>query len=440
MHTQTILTFLLLCSLFTNPVIARPPNYDESKVAPYDVPDPLSFANGEKLTSRDQWPQRRQEVLAIFEDQMYGIIPPRPAVMRTELIESGETLNGTVIRKQIRMWFNKENKGPKIDWIFFLPKNVSGAVPAFIGLNFYGNQEILPDKEILVTDGWLRNNKKHFIADNRASEKSRALSAAPEASQSWPVKTLTERGYALVTACYGEIDPDYDDGYTNGVHVLFPPKTRPIPGNYTTSLAAWAWALIRGMDMIEKEKAINSKQVTVIGCSRLAKAALLAGAKDERFAVVIPNQTGGGGTPPAKRDFGENVSFQNKTFPHWFCGNYRKYSDNEEALTFDQHMLLAACAPRRLYVSSFPKGWFDPYGEFLSMKAAEPVWQFLGLPGLPAEKWPEENVPVSSTHLGYHRRPGEHGIAPFDWECYLNFTDRAFKPQTSNLKPQTSHL
>jgi hypothetical protein len=426
MHTRITFVLILLGALDTAPLRARPANYDEAKVAPYTLPDPLTFANGKKLTARDQWPARRMEILAIFEDQMYGIIPPRPAVMRTELLESGETLNGTVVRKQIRMWFGKEDKGPRIDWICFLPKNVAGPVPAYIGLNFYGNQEVLPDPQILVTDGWLRNNAEHFIVNNRASEKSRGLSAVPEASQYWPVEMLSARGYALVTACYGEIDPDYDDGYTNGVHVLFPPPSRPVPGNYTTSLAAWAWGLMRGMDMIEKDSAIDPQRVAVIGCSRLAKAALLAGAKDERFAVVIPNQTGGGGTPPAKRDYGENVSIQNQKFPHWFCGNYRKYSDNEAALSFDQHMLLAACAPRKLYVSSFPGQWFDPYGEFLSMKAAEPVWQFLGHPGLPAEKWPEENVPVSSSHLAYHRRPGDHGISPFDWKSYLDFTDRAF--------------
>jgi hypothetical protein len=91
-------------------------------------------------------------------------------------------------------------------------------------------------------------------------------------------------------------------------------------------------------------------------------------------------------------------------------------------------MLLACVAPRRLYVSSFPGKWFDPYGEFLSVKAAEPVWLFLGLPSLPADAWPPELSPVASSHLGYHRRPGEHGISPYDWACYLAFTDRAFHP------------
>ncbi len=400
--------------------LARPVNYDEAKIAPYTLPDPLTFRNGTKLTSPAQWPKRRAEILALFEDQMYGLIPPSPAVMRLELLEKSDILGGRATRKQVRMWFRKENTGPKIDWIFFIPKNIPGSVPAFIGLNYHGNQALDADPAIRMCEGWLRNNPKYFVTNHRAVEKSRGLS-----TETWPFETLVTRGYALVTACYGDIAPDDKDLYTRGVHVLFPPST-PGVGNNTTAIAAWAWGLIRGMDMLEKEPAIDTKRVAVIGCSRLAKAALLAGAKDERFAVVIPNQTGGGGVPLAKRDYGENVSTQNRMFPHWFCGNFRQYSDNEAAMPFDQHMLLAACAPRKLYVSSFPGKWFDPYGEFLSMKAAEPVWQFLGLPGLPAAKWPPEMSPAMSTHLAYHRRPLEHGIAMYDWQCYLAFTDRAF--------------
>jgi pimeloyl-ACP methyl ester carboxylesterase len=399
---------------------ARPVNYDEAKVPPYTLPDPLAFRSGAKLASPDEWPQRRAEILALFEDQMYGLIPPRPAKMRLELLESSDILGGRATRKQVRMWFRDDDSGPKIDWIFFIPKNCPGPVPAFLGLNYYGNQELDADPAIRLCEGWLRDNPKHFITNHRASEKSRGLNP-----KSWPFETLVTRGYALVTACYGDIAPDDKELYTQGVHALFPP-TAPGAGNNTTALAAWAWGLMRGMDMLEKEPAIDAKRVAVIGCSRLAKAALLAGAKDERFAVIIANQTGGGGVPLAKRDYGENVSTQNQMFPHWFCENFRQYSDNEAAMPFDQHMLLAACAPRRLYVSGFPGKWFDPYGEFLSMKAAEPVWQFLGLSGLPASEWPEEMSPAMSSHLAYHRRPYEHGIAMYDWQCYLAFTDRAF--------------
>ena len=102
-------------------------------------------------------------------------------------------------------------------------------------------------------------------------------------------------------------------------------------------------------------------------------------------------------------------------------------------------MLLAACAPRKLYVLGFPGKWFDPYGEFLSMKAAEPVWKFLGHPGLPATEWPPEMSPVASTHLAYHRRPFEHGIATYDWQCYLAFTDRAFG-QAIDWQPERTDI
>jgi len=417
---KNLLSASAVCLSFALAASARPPNYDESKIAPYTLPDPLTFADGTKLTSPDQWPRRRAEILALFEDQMYGIIPPPPATLRLETLEDREILDGRATRKQIRMWFNAADTGPKIDWILFIPKHAAAPVPAYIGLNYYGNQEIDPDPAIRITDGWLRNNEKHLITGNRASEKSRGL--FPNA---WPYKQLVARGYALATACYGEVAPDDKLLYTNGVHTLFPPST-PGVGNDTTALAAWAWALMRGMDMLAREPAVDTTRVAVVGCSRLAKAALLAGAKDERFAVVIPNQTGGGGVPLAKRDYGENVALQNQNFPHWFCGNFRQYSDNEAAMPFDQHLLLAACAPRRLYVSSFPGKWFDPLGEFLSMKAAEPVWAFLGRPGLPADAWPDEMAPSLGTHLAYHRRPFEHGIAIYDWQCYLAFTDRAF--------------
>lgn len=427
MRNHTVFVVLCACALLAPAVSARPPNTDESKVAPYTLPDPLAFANGAKLSSPGQWPKRRAEILALFENQMYGVLPPPPTGMRVEMLESGETPGGHAIRKQLRMWFRHDNTGPKIDWLVFLPKAASAPVPAFLGLNFYGNQELSADPAIRLTEAWLRDNKDHFIVAHRASEKSRGLSALPGASQTWPVETLVARGYALVTACYGDVAPDDKDLYTNGVHAVFPPQP-PGAGDNTTALAAWAWGLMRGMDLAEQEPAIDARRVAVIGCSRLGKAALLAGAKDDRFAVVIPNQTGGGGTPLAKRDYGENVSLQNQNFPHWFCGNFRAYSDHEAALPFDQHMLLACVAPRRLYVSSFPGQWFDPYGEFLSVKAAEPVWLFLGLPGLPADAWPPELSPVASSHLGYHRRPGEHGISPYDWACYLAFTDRAFRP------------
>lgn len=417
-----VLTTLTLSVMIVGSVVGRPANYDENKIAPYTLPDPLRFVDGKRLNERSQWPQRRAEIMRIFADQMYGVMPPPPQVMRLELLEEKSIMQGRGVRKQIRMWFKSDNSGPKIDWILFMPVS-DKPVPAYIGLNYYGNQEIDPDPTIRLNQSWLRNNKIHFIADHRASEKSRGL--FPKA---WPYELLINRGYALATACYGDVASDEPTLYTNDVHQVFA-DFKADAGDNTTALSAWAWALMRGLDMLEKEVRVDAKQVAVVGCSRLAKAALLAGASDERFAVVIPNQTGGGGVPLAKRDYGENVALQNQKFPHWFCNNFRQYSDNEAAMPFDQHLLLAACAPRHLFVSSFPGKWFDPFGEFLSMKAAESAWHFLGCGTLPATEWPAEMEVVMGSHLAYYRRPFEHGIATLDWECYLKFTDQIFGEQ-----------
>ena len=185
-----------------------------------------------------------------------------------------------------------------------------------------------------------------------------------------------------------------------------------------------AWALSRGLDLAETIPELDAAQAIVTGCSRLGKTALLAAARDTRFAVCVPNQCGAGGATLAKRDYGENVATEMRMFTHWFCKAYRKYERNPaQLLTFDQHLLLAAVAPRRLLIEGYDSPWFDTEGEYLACKAASPVWELLGKKGLPEGPFPADfDTSLIGEDLGYYHRSEEHGLAAFDWWQLIRFT------------------
>ena len=148
---------------------AREPNYDESKVAPYTLEDPLAFADGRKLKDASEWPARRKEILEIFAREMYGEEPPAPEAVVTELREEGSTLAGLAIRRQYMMWFKQDKSGPFLDWLLVLANrvaellpNTKGAnvvcenrekVPVVLMLNYPGNHAVLNDAEVALPEG-----------------------------------------------------------------------------------------------------------------------------------------------------------------------------------------------------------------------------------------------------------------------------------------------
>ena len=432
-------------------VVAKPAyNDNEEAIPPYTLPDVLTFEDGRKVTDRAQWAERRREILNVFEREMYGRMPPAPEAVVTEVIEKGVTLDGMATRRQVRMWFRRDKSGPFLDWLLVTPRYAKGPVPVLEYLNYYGNHELLDDPEVKVPEGdWVwsmnspskRSEGNKPVARTRGSQVGRMIS---DAVQDLPY--VISRGYAVLTACYADVCPDPTWGEPDQEKLAFEGegsifalwgRRDPKRTDNPTALGAWAWTLSRGLDWAETDPDLDVSRSIVTGCSRLGKAALLAGARDERFAVVAPVQTGGGGCPLLKRNFGENAKLMNTAFRHWYCAAFRKYSDNEKAMPFDQHMLLACVAPRALLLECYHKKWFDPKGEFLSLKAASPVWEFLTGRGLGAKTWPDPySDELVVPPFGYVRRTECHGISPYDWKWAVDFADKALKRCVSQTEKQ----
>lgn len=412
------------CSLST---MAKPDsNTDESKVPSYELPAVLETLDGTKIDTAADWEAiRRPEILELFRANMYGRKPAEarlPKVDRVGILEQAtEALGGQVRRMQFRIHFDSSAARPYVDVLVYLPKEAQSPVPAFLGYNFHGNQTVRDDKDILLPDTWVPSRGTGVI-NNRPTDASRG-----SRSSRWEVESICDRGFALVTAYCGDIDPDTDDGFKNGVHALLAPDADTggpeSDGDNWASIATWAWGLSTIRECLAEIPEIDETCVVAFGHSRLGKTALWAGAIDQGFAGVISNNSGCGGAALSRREFGERVEAINRNFPHWFCNRFKEFNGRESELPIDQHMLAALIAPRPLYIASASEDlWADPRGEFLSLKGALPVYQLydqsLTDRGL---EFVEPGESVGQGHLRYHLRPGKHDVTDFDWQRYINF-------------------
>jgi hypothetical protein len=379
-----------------------------------ELPDPLVMKDGTPVKNRKDWEQkRRPELKALFQQEMYGQIPPKPEKIEFKVRnQHDDFLGGKAVMKAVTISFGSP-ESPSIDLLVVSPKD-SKKHPAFLVLNFCGNHAITDDPRVPLTRGWMYSMCKG-CTNNQATDAARGGQA-----NDWPLEEIIARGYAVATFCNTDVDSDRVD-VSDGIYKWLNPSAPP---HDRGTIAAWAWGFHRALDYLVTDKSIEGKRVAALGHSRNGKTALLAAAFDERFALAIPHQAGCGGTAPSRGMVGESVQKINTSFPHWFNAAFKKYNDAPEKLPFDQNCLAALMAPRPILFSNAAEDqWANPNGQFEVLKAAEPVYKLLKAGGLDADKMPELGKLVNS-NLGYFIRPGKHSMTREDWMVFLDFADK----------------
>ena len=323
LHNRTVLlSFLMLfAALNQGTAMSQSPkaNEDESLVVMSPLPDPLVRVDGTRITDAKDWPTQRARWLQLIAEHEYGIAPTEKAAVTWELVEQGLMNNDKTKRQQFVVHLKTDAATLDIDFVLFTPNQPGKVKGTFLGLNFQGNHTIDSSPALRLPKSWVANDAKTGVTENHATESNRGSQ-----DRRWPIAEINERGYAVATAYYGDIDPDFDDGFKNGVHSLFPAhRASSEHRDRWGTIAGWAWGLSRLMDVLIQQPNIDPDRVAVIGHSRLGKTSLWAGASDPRFSIVIANNSGCGGAALERRNFGEAVARINTSFPHWFCPSSR---------------------------------------------------------------------------------------------------------------------
>jgi hypothetical protein len=395
------------------------PSIDRLPAQP-DLPDPLVMLNGERVTTRQAWEaKRRPELKELFQHYMYGYLPPPLKVAAKLEREDPKALDGKATLRELTLSFGTPET-PPIHLLLVAPNTRKGPAPVFVGMNFCGNHALLKDPAIRLPTAWMYPNRAG-VKDNRATDAGRGTEI-----DTWALDQAVARGYAVATFYNGDIDPDRKDR-ADGIQPHLNKKgARPSPHDWGT-IAAWAWGVHRAVDYLVTDKDLDAKRIIAVGHSRLGKTALLAAAFDDRIAIAMPHQAGCGGTAPSRGKVGESVTRINTSFPHWFNGAFKEFNDRPERLPFDQHCLVAVCAPRPvLFSNAVEDTWANPEGQFDVLKAAEPVYRLLGADGVGAKAMPGMDTLVDST-LGYYIRPGKHSMTRGDWKVFLDYADKQFE-------------
>ncbi len=394
------------------------------------LPDPLAMRDGTRVTTKEQWfTQRAPELRALFAHYMYGARPQPQSVTGKILREDKAALGGKATLREVLV---ECGLGTPVHLLIVIPNTRTKSAPCFLGMNFHGNYQLLDDPKIQMPQGWV-GDKFPGAEPNRAADAARG-----KERETWALEQSVDRGYAVATFFSGDVVPD-DKALAEAALKKFRDSGDERGAADTATIMAWSWGYSRMLDYLLTVPEIDGKRVAIVGHSRNGKTALVAAAFDERIALAIPSQAGCGGSAPDRiaaelsapqangRPTVETMAVINKSFPHWFSGTFKEFNEAPARLPFDQHALLALCAPRPVLLSNATEDkWANPPGQFAMLRAADPVYRLVAGDGLSADQMPEVGVLLNS-RLGFFIREGKHSMTTPDWKVWLDFADRWLK-------------
>ena len=365
-----------------------------------EMPDPLVMNDGAKVTSARQWEARRMEMKRIVEYYSIGTMPPPPGNVQGRDLKSLVVADGKVNFRLVQLSFGPEEK-LSFEVAVFTPAEGRGPFPTFIYISF----DPTPGAAVIPP----ANNPVTSTNSPPARPRGPGNSADPDTAARRLAPAL-DRGYAVVTYNYQETGDDNRGGLTNKIIAAYPDYDWHLQG-------AWAWGMSRVVDYLQTQPFADKSRLIAVGHSRLGKATLIAGAFDERFAMVAPVGSGCAGTGAFRfngdlRGGKQGLEDFTRRFPQQVCPRLAQFSGQVDKLPFDQHWLIALVAPRPL-ISAEALADTACNGNAVkqSFIAAKPVYELLGVPD----------------NLGVHFRPGGHAFTEDDWEAILDFADQRLR-------------
>jgi len=378
-----------------------------------ELPELFETLDGAPVESREDWEHRRTELKRLCRHYVYGYAPDRPeldvSIDRTEgVLDGAATLTEATLR-----FVDLPEDAPSLTLAVFLPADRDGPVSTVLALNAFGNHAAVADDAVTISP----------TAEEHGMDERGELEAY------WCVEYVVERGYGFATYHCADVDPDDDD--TAGIRPYFDGDLPGPPGTEWGTLAAWAWGLQRCVDYLRTDDGVRDEEIAVLGHSRCGKAALLAGATDERVGLVAPHQSGTGGLALARENGQESVADITELFPHWFADTFSAAAGQVERLPVDQHHLAALVAPRPLIDTEGARDyWANPGRALDALEAADPVYEFLGVEGLTGDEPLYGDDEISDETVGrllQYRRETEHTLNRGYWEAILDFADVHFE-------------